>query len=211
MSIDFEKAAAQADLCRLLAACYYEPGREFAQEKVFDAMIAAARHIDPDFAEQAQQLKMAFDAESEENLLVDYAKLFLGPVGTLAAPYESAWRDQQSGSPIDPTLALVELYDDGGFALDPDFRDLPDHIAVELEFLYSLLFALAAATKSGDQSAMAHALVLRRALLERHLACWITPFATAVDEKATCLFYRQLARLTETFISRQSASAAANS
>jgi len=209
LSIDFEKAAAQADLCRLLAACYYEPGSEFTQEQVFEAMIVAAARIDPSLAGQAQQLKTAFDAESGENLLVDYAKLFLGPVGTLAAPYESAWRGQESGSPLDPTLALVDLYEQGGFEMDPEFRDLPDHIAVELEFLYTLLFAIAAATQSGDEPAMAHALALRAALLDQHLACWIAPFAAAVGKNAACAFYRELAGLTEVFVTMQNASATA--
>ena len=39
---DHDKGAAREDLCRLLAACYYEPGPEFAEEKVFDSMLDAA-------------------------------------------------------------------------------------------------------------------------------------------------------------------------
>ena len=38
---DHDKGAAREILCRLLAACYYEPGPEFAEEKVFDSMLDA--------------------------------------------------------------------------------------------------------------------------------------------------------------------------
>jgi hypothetical protein len=36
---DPRKAAARADLCRFLAACYYELGPEFAEEKLFHWML----------------------------------------------------------------------------------------------------------------------------------------------------------------------------
>ncbi len=203
MTIDFEKAAAQADLCRLLAACYYEPGPEFAEERVFDSIVAAATRVDASLVDAARQMESAFAAESAENLLVDYARLFLGPSGTLAPPYESAWRDKNSDSPLASTLSLVELYDQGGFEMDPEFRDLPDHLAVELEFLYTLLFRIAAAVRDNDEKARAHALALHWPLLEQHLSCWIDPFAAAVSEHAGCDFYRRLAELTRSFVSME--------
>jgi len=201
---DFATAAAHADLCRLLAACYYEPGPEFTEEGVFDALIAASAEVDAAASATAQRLKAAFAAASNEELLVDYARLFIGPSQTLAPPYESAWRDKNSEDPLESVQALSELYDAGGFALDPDFRDLPDHIAVELEFLYGLLFKLAAAAQSGDREALEHALALRGALLEQHLKSWVEPFTAALSASATCTFYRELAALTRQFIVLQS-------
>ena len=198
--LDFDKAAAQADLCRLLAACYYEPGAEFTEERLFDSLADAAGRVDPAMVPMALQLKTAFEAESNENLLVDYAKLFLGPVGTLAPPYESAWRDKNSDSPLDSTQALIELYEEGGFEMDEEFRDLPDHIAVELEFLYTLYFQIAAATRDKNQHAVDHALALRWPLLEHHLREWIDPFCNAMIAGAACHFYHQLAELTRTFV-----------
>lgn len=211
MSIDFDKAAAQADLCRLLAACYYEPGAEFSEEQVFDSIIAAAARVDASLVGTAQQLKMAFESEAAEDLLVDYAKLFVGPTGTLAPPYESAWRDKNSDSPLDSTLALVDLYDQAGFEMDPEFRDLPDHIAVELEFLYTLLFQIAAAARDRDPQAEAHALALHWPLLEQHLARWIDPFTAALSEHAGCAFYRCLAELTRSFVGMETRRAKAGS
>ena len=39
---DLDNGSAREDLCRYLAACYYQPGPEFSEEKVFDSMLAAA-------------------------------------------------------------------------------------------------------------------------------------------------------------------------
>lgn len=198
--LDFDKAAAQADLCRLLAACYYEPGPEFAEERLLDSIVDAARRIDPVLAAGAERLKAAFASESSDVLLVDYAHLFLGPVGTLAQPYESAWIAQESEALMDSTQALLELFADGGFEVDEQFRDLPDHIAVELEFLYTLRFRIAAAIASGDQAAIDGARALQWNLLEQHLGLWLGDFRQAVEAGAECRFYRELADLTVRFV-----------
>ena len=109
---DFDQTAARADLCRLLSACYYEPGPEFSEERLFDAIVAAAHCLDSSLVEQAFELKAAFEAANSDDLLVDYAKLFLGPGQTLAPPYESAWRDKSGDFATDSTQALIELDED---------------------------------------------------------------------------------------------------
>jgi TorA maturation chaperone TorD len=200
-NLDFDRAAALADMCRLLTACYYEPGPEFAEEKIFDSLAEAAGRIDPLLVTHALQLKTAFESESHDNLLVDYSRLFLGPGGILALPYESAWLEKDSNSSIDATQLLLELFEDGGFEMDTEFKDLPDHLAVELEFLYTLLFRIAAAIQTGDQRAMDSALALRWSLLEQHLGRWIEDFQKAVHAGAGCRFYRELVDLTVLFVS----------
>ena len=200
-NLDFDRAAALADMCRLLAACYYEPSPEFAEEKVFDSLAEAARCIDPLLLTHALQLKTAFASESHKDLLVDYSRLFLGPGEILALPYESAWLEKDSNASIDATQVLLELFEDGGFEMDTEFKDLPDHIAVELEFLYTLLFRIAAAIQTGDQRALDKALALRWSLLEQHLGRWLEDFQSAVHSGAECRFYCELVDLTVLFVS----------
>lgn len=196
----FDRAAALADVSRLLAACYYEPGPEFTEERVFDAMIDAAQRVDAALAEKASLLKNAFEADSQQDLLIDYAHLFLGPVGLLALPYESAWLEKQGVPAAEATQALLGLFADGGFEVDPEFRDLPDHIAVELEFLYTTFFRMAAAIRDGDQPAINELTDLRHRLIDLHLGRWFPDFHAAVNAGAQCRFYRELADLTAQFI-----------
>ena len=200
---DFETLAARADLARLLAACFYEPGAEFAEERLFDSMAQAAARIDPSLADQARRLGEAFAGEDAQELLVDYTRLFLGPTGALAQPYGSVWLEDGSSLMRDSTLAVNALYDEGGFELAEDFRDLPDHIAAELEFLYLLLFRRAEAVRNGDAgAARAHA-ELQRRFLAQHLGRWAPPFTGAIEEGAQTAFYRVLALATRAFVRRE--------
>ena len=201
--------AARADLCRFLAACFYEPGPEFAQEKLFDSLLEAARHVDQDLARDAKRLGEAFAAERIDDLLVDYTRLFLGPTGALAMPYGSAWLGTEKTLMQDSTMAVLGLYEEGGFEIADDFRELPDHIAAELEFLYLLLFRESQARHAGDSGGEAQAAGLRKRLLDEHLARWAGPFADAVREGAQSDFYRELGTLANGFIAKEAVRARA--
>jgi TorA maturation chaperone TorD len=197
---DGGRDAARADLARLLAACYYEPGAALAEERVCELIVAAATIVDPALTAPARRLADAFSAASLEALLVDYARLFLGPVKALAQPYGSVWLETDGGLMQGSTVAVAALYAEGGFEIADEFRDLPDHVAAELEFLYLLLFKLAQARVSGDGAAASTVDALRRRFLEEHLGVWIGRFGAAVTAGAQTDFYRALAALTERFV-----------
>lgn len=200
---DQDKGAARADLCRFLSACYYEPTPLFAEEKLFDSMLAAAQRIDPALVAEARALGETFLAEPLDALLIDYTRLFLGPPQALARPYASIWLSPEGGIMQDSTMGVLQFYREGGFEIDEEFRELPDHIAVELEFLYLLLFEESRCAENGGRAAAAEAAQLRRRFLHQHLALWIRPFTAAVRASAATAFYRALADLTEAFVSRE--------
>ena len=195
-----DRGIARADLCRFLAACYYQPGSEFAEEHLFASMLAAASRVEPDFAHRARRLGEAFAAEDPETLLVDYTRLFLGPVAPLAKPYGSVWQDGQQALLRESTMAVQDLYEEGGFEIDEDFRELPDHVAAELEFLYLLIFRETQARSGGDADAVATTTALRKRFLTEHLGNWIGPFTKAMGDGAGTAFYRELAELTALFV-----------
>lgn len=197
---DSEAGAARIDLCRLIAACYYQPGPEFAEEKVFETMVAVASRIDEGLAGHARRMAEDFDHSGHDALLLDYTRLFLGPYGALAQPYESAWSRDAGTLMGQSTMSVVQLYRDGGFEADEEFHDLPDHVACELEFLYLLLFREYQARAQGDADAVAATVGLRDKLLGEHLGAWIGPFTAAVSEGAQSSFYRELAALTARFV-----------
>ena len=197
---DPDKGAAREVLCRLLAACYYEPGPEFAEEKVFDSILGAARQIHPDLAAGAARLREAFAAEAVDILLLDYTRLFLGPTETIALPYGSVWLSGEKTLMQDSTMAVLELYREGGFEIDENFRELPDHITVELEFLYLLIYRENQARQAGQTDALTSMASLRKRFLDQHLGVWIGPFTAAVEAGANSAFYRELAGFTHRFV-----------
>ena len=195
-----DSAVAREDLCRFLAGCYYEPGPEFAEERLFESMQAAAQRIDPELAAHAQRLGQAFAASNLQDLLVDYTRLFLGAPQALAKPYSSVWLTGQPELMQDSAMELLKLYEQGGFEIDPEFRDLPDHVAVELEFLYLLTYQQNQARAYGDDQALQTVELLRTAFLIGHMGRWLGPFILAVHDNAQCEFYRELAEFTELFV-----------
>ncbi len=72
----------------------------------------------------------------------------------LAQPYELVWLTGEQTLMQDTSMAVLELYKEGGFEIDEEFRELPDHIAAELEFLYLLLFRQAQARRDNDSQAL---------------------------------------------------------
>jgi TorA maturation chaperone TorD len=197
---DATTTAARADLCRFLAGCYYQPGPEFVEERLFDSMSKAASLIDPVLAAGATRLAEHFSSEGIESLLVDYTRLFLGPTDILAKPYGSVWLTEEKTLMQDSTMNVSELYREAGFELDEQFRELPDHVAVELEFLYLLTFREHQAILRNDSSALASLSSLKKTYLGRHLGRWMPQFAAAVERGARSAFYRELAMLTHRFV-----------
>jgi TorA maturation chaperone TorD len=200
---EFGSLAARADLARLLAACYYQPGPEFAEERLFDSMQVAAAGVDDGLAARAQALGEAFASTDPQELLVDYTRLFLGPTNTLAQPYGSVWLEGRQALMQDSTAAVLALYAEGGFEIDETFRDLPDHMAAELEFLYLLLFRQAEAVRNDDRGAQTRAAELQQRFLDGHLGRWTEPFTAAIRGGAQTDFYRELAALTDEFVRRE--------
>jgi len=200
---DPDQATAHEDLCRFLSACYYEPAPEFAEEKLFDSILIAAKRLDPEWTDAARKLAAAFAAQDLQTLLVDYTRLFLGPVNALAQPYGSFWlKVPEQGDDTAPP-DVVQLYSEGGFDINEDLGELPDHLAIELEFLYLLTFNANRAKASGDLAALAATEQLQGQFLSQHLSAWISPFADAVRVGAETDFYRELAEFTQRFVLSQ--------
>jgi TorA maturation chaperone TorD len=195
-----DQALARQELCRFLAGCYYEPGSEFAEERLFESIAAAAQRISPELGEHAQRLAVAFSAADLQDLLVDYTRLFLGAPQALAKPYASVWLSTDPELMQESVVELQRLYAQGGFEINEDFRDLPDHVAVELEFLYLMNFQLNQARSADDAAAVQALEVLRTAFLVGHLGRWLGGFILAVHDNAQSDFYRELAEFTELFV-----------
>ncbi len=189
---------ARADVYRLLSACFYEPEKAFLEEDVFGQLERALAALNSTQAVNAKSMGEYFRESSVEELRIDYTRLFLGPFGIRSKPYGSVYLDGNNVVMGKSTMALLNLYRDGGFHVADNFSEMPDHVAVELEFLYLLNIRLAEdhieVTKRDQLSG------LERSLLMEHLGRWIVPFAQAMQSGAGTDFYRKLAELTQSFI-----------
>jgi TorA maturation chaperone TorD len=97
------------------------------------------------------------------------------------------------------SMDVLELYREGGFDLAEDFRELPDHIAAELEFLYLLLFRENRALRD-DDATLPEVLSLKRRFIEGHLGAWAPAFCRAVAVGTASEYFQALSGLTARFV-----------
>lgn len=132
-----------------------------------------------------------------ESLKVDYAKLFVGPYELLAPPYGSIYLE--NGKLMgDSTMDVKNWYALEG--LEITLREVPDHIALELEFVYFLISKETEAISNASSEDAIHYLEKQKAFVETHLGQWVSAFADRVKERAETEFYRSLAYATESFV-----------
>lgn len=132
-----------------------------------------------------------------ESLQVDYTRLFVGPYGLLASPYGSMYLENLKLLG-DSTIDVSRRYAQEGLGLN--IKEVPDHIAVELEFMYFLIHKEVEAALKGNSSQAVGYIRKQRDFLEVHLSRWVDDFTGKIASSAETAFYKKLANLTKTFL-----------
>lgn len=190
MQETLNKICPRADLYKFLSECYYLPDHALIQ-KVVD--VAQTNTF---FAELCHRVPVGPELES---LKIDFTRLFVGPFKVLAPPYGSFYLEdgRMMG---ESTIDVRNWYEKDG--LDVVINDAPDHIAMELEFMYYLVAKQTQATNAGNLQDIQDCQRKQKMFLSSHLARWLPPFAKNVKENAQTTFYKKLARLTGIFVQK---------
>ncbi len=184
------------DAYRLLSACYHLPEPETLKNLpvLRDALSVAC----PQAADQIASL--AADEIHLEQLQVDHARLFVGPFELLAPPYGSVYLDGKGRRLMgDSTTDVEQRYSQAGLGQAETFKEAPDHIAIELEFLYYLVFKELEAVSNADFAGALDFIKMQQSFLRDHLGVWVAEFADEVEKNAATAFYRDIAGATRTF------------
>ena len=180
----------RADSYKFLSECYYLPDDRFIR-KVVD--IAKTDHF---FSELCGCVSSDFELES---LKIDFTRLFVGPFKVLAPPYGSIYLED--GKIMgESTLDVRDWYEKEG--LDISINDAPDHIAMELEFMYYLVAKQTQETDEGNLQYIQLYQQKQTLFLCSHLSRWLPQFAKNVQENAQTKFYKKLARLIGIFVQK---------
>lgn len=205
-------AAARGNMYRFLSALFLEPPGE--------ALVAPL--LEGGFLEE---LKEVFGGAAVEDLRrfvhgfqgdyecldQDFQGLFMVPLGRYVTPYESVYRDEREvgdtrvrGLLMGPsTLAVKQLYLEAGAAITEDFKDLPDHVGLELACMEFLCRAEALAWDEEDLDEIRRVRGLQRRLLQDHLLQWVPALCERIRERAAGPFYRGIACLTEVYLTQE--------
>jgi TorA maturation chaperone TorD len=198
--LDTDLILKRGDCYKLLAACFYEPDRElFLSEHLGENLAGLLTACQcPKAAAAASVLQTALAASDPEELLVEFARLFVGPFELGAPPYGSVYFEENGRLMGDSTLAAQNLYREAGLA--QEIKEAPDHIALELEFLHYLC-RMAAEAVAKNNTARAEEWAGREAeFLRRLLRPWAPVFCEKIRQGTEDGFYSALADCLGNFV-----------
>lgn len=175
---------------KLLSECYYLPD-EGLREKLNKAHILT----DERFSKFIKDISME---DKLDSLKVDFSSLFVGPFKLLAPPYGSLYLEDSGTIMGDSTINVKEWYKKEGLKIK--LSEAPDHIAIELEFIYFLISKQIEAVNNSKSDIADEYLTKQSSFLSMHPGSWIAEFTDKIIENTDTAFYKTLARATRLFI-----------
>ncbi|MGI1658391.1 MAG: TorD/DmsD family molecular chaperone [Desulfitobacterium sp.] len=159
-------------------------------EEVLSLLKETLRDFRPDIVPILAEMESFLVGETNiEDLNLEYAKLFIGPFDLLAPPYGSIYLDGQRRVMGDSSVKVLQAYQEAGLKLSDEFKQPPDHIITELEFVYFLI-AKYLETKDNQW------LTMKDTFMNKYLKSWMGDFTKRIQEYAQSPFYKGLANLT---------------
>ena len=199
--VKFERA--RRDCYKLLAACFYQPQKAtLVDEHVFILLGELLTRVCPEAVSFSNKMAESLVRCDEEVLLVEYARLFLGPNELLAPPYGSVYLDRGGALMGESTAKVMDFYKAEGLSLDEHYYNLPDHVTAEMEFMYYLTYQEVEALEKNDTEKARYCLDRREAFLLTCLGPWVAPFCEKMKQGTDNEFYRALADCLSAFMSK---------
>ena len=148
-------------------------------------------------------MRSALDGCSEEDLKVAHAKLFVGPFTLAAPPYGSVYLDEGRRVMGDTTMDVIACYEKEGLVSSDACKDLPDHIAIELEFMAFLICKELDAHANSDSGEAAAYAQKQKAFKETYVLPWVPEFCEKIRQGTDNAFYRALADCASTVVRQE--------
>ena len=184
---------------RLLSDCFFLPDSRLS-EKLENLEFNMANGCEPAFG-FVQKMRKEFETDADlEAFKVEFSRLFVGPYEMPAAPYGSVYLEDGRKMMGDSTLDVKNRYREAGLNTAKTFKDAPDHISAELEFIYYLIFKEIEAFSNSDTQTAIGFIQKQKSFLEDHLLAWVPEFVASIIECAEKTFYPNLAKATDTFL-----------
>jgi len=184
---------------QLLSDCYFLPDPGLSEK--LETLERTMANVCVPAVVFIQYMRKEFGAGTNlDQLKVDFSKLFVGPYKLFAAPYGSVYLDSERKIMGDSTLDVKKRYREAGLDTAKNFKDAPDHISAELEFMYYLIFKEIEAFSNSDTETGIGFIQKQKSFLEGHLLAWVPEFADSIIEYAENPFYLNLAKATKAFL-----------
>jgi putative dimethyl sulfoxide reductase chaperone len=192
-----------------LAQCYLaEPSMDFLYE--LDAQLETLGKYK--LYQKGAGLLSSFFEESDgrlqtrhQDLVKEFAYLFLAPGAHRVHPYESIHRSKKRLLKQEPYDLVVQAFRASGLGKQKDCKELEDHIALEFEYMEITCAEARFALESNNNNKVRELLDKQRLFLVRHILRWVPEFCKSVYRESKTQFYQGIALLTDAFISSERA------
>ena len=137
----------------------------------------------------------------------EFMRLFKIPGAQYVMPYESVYRDNREieGKRITGLLMgqssvdVQKWYRLAALEISEEFKDLPDHIALELNYLAHLCMKEGEFAQADDGARLTRALEMERDFLAGHVVEWLGPLRDRILEKSRHPYFCAVAELAVDF------------
>ena len=190
---------ARGQAYKLLAHAYYPPGEGLLE--LLGRLRPVLSGLEPLTTELEGMESYLRGLADLQELAVEHTRLFPGAVRAEAYPYESMYLDGKIMG--ESTQDVLRQYRQAGLQVAEGYKELPDHITAELEFMYYLRRKESIAIERDNREEADRFHLLAQSFLKEHLARWVPHFAERILESTPTPFYRGLARITRDFIAQE--------
>lgn len=148
-----------------------------------------------------RQNRDRLDAYQEE-LAVEFARLFIGPDRPVAVPYASFYLSEtRIVMTEEVTIAIRKLYLEAGLSMQNLYSIPDDHIAAELEFLAWSADQTIKCYEEGDKPGASRHHERLNTFLCEHLALWVPEFCKLIIQGSNEEFYQGAALTLKSVLS----------
>lgn len=194
-----ERALARAAIYRLLAVAFAYPTRDAleALNQAREVAGRAAEIMDAPIGEALFEVDQHLSGMNQPDLEATYQRSFTLSYNEDCPLYETAFSARHIFQQTQQQADIAGFY--RAFGVDPH-AERPDHLALELEFLYLVALKEAWARAGGEADHIAVCRDAQRSFLREHLSRWAPQLTGRIALAGRGTFYEAAARLLRAFL-----------
>lgn len=148
--------------------------------------------------------------ELEIQLRQEFTSLFKVPGDQYVSPCESVYRDSRDvgceraeGLPMGPSAVdVLKWYQLAAVQISEEYRDLPDHIALELNYLALLCAKEQDFATAGNDAKLTRVWEMERDFLAAHVVSWVGQLSDRIHQVSQNPYFQAVADMTVEFTHR---------
>jgi TorA maturation chaperone TorD len=209
-----ELSRARQDVYAFLGSAFLAPpGEQSLRALANEEFVAGADELfDSGVLDSLRQYATAAKqtAELQQGARQEFMNLFKVPGGQYITPYESVFRDARDvgGKSVKGLLMgqsavnVQKWYKLAAVEISDEYKDLPDHIGLELNFLAHVCAKEQEFAEKGDQARLTRAWEIERDFLAAHVVSWVVQLRDKLYKKSQHAYFRTVADLLVEFSKR---------